>query len=492
MRRMVRLIRNVGGAHRAPESKLEAKTLLKAAEKAAAKAAIKTAAKAERRAMIRQLSVSEKSQERLTSVQSKPERSTLAERRQENLFQPASIPLISNYGSPDWQADLKGLTGLELVKEDRRQYSRLTRLYGQIISETTALHDHHSLSPGRVDWGDKWQTCKGKRILYFALTDFSGSFYKWAEAVNRHTDHAVRMISLVRHRYGYPLDLLYWRGNSLTERFPEIMNSILGLADEADIIHLKDQTGFYSGKNFLPAHTFSQFRKPTVYTFYGGTARKDETDESFQKYVKSHDAVIAMTPDLCFDWADSVFVPHNVDEDVYPFSWIDGKLIMHTPSTPSRKGTEMFSEAAGKVANEIAGKVEIITGTKHDYIMRHKPLATLFFDQAGQESAANGGKYIGWYGNSALESAVFGVPTMAHLSQEAIDRAIRAGYDVEKESAILNLEPTEKGLYRVMRDFFDMTPRQRNSLARRTRKWIEKHHSYRSTAKKLDALYRSL
>ncbi|WP_026060085.1 glycosyltransferase [Pseudaminobacter salicylatoxidans] len=377
-------------------------------------------------------------------------------------------------------------------KDQFREYRGLAKRYSQLISEATALHDHRSLTPGRSDWAEKWVNCEGKRILFFTVTDYSGSFYKWAEAVNRHTPHAVRMVSLFRHRYGYPLDILSMRGDLLVSRFPDVLNELLKLIDEADIIHLKDQDGFWRGRNSLPKTLLTQFRKPMVYTLYGGTARKDETDIGFQRYVASHDAIIAMTPDLCFDWNESVFIPHNIDEDLYPFRWEDGSLIMHTPSSPHRKGTEFFRPAAERLALEVSGRVEVITGTKHEYIMRHKPNATIFFDQAGRETEENGGKLIGWYGNSALEAAVFGVPTMAHLSEEAIERALRSGYDVSKHSGLLNVAPNEEGIYRTMREFFDRSAEERKQVANRTRKWIEEHHSYRSTAAKLSAVYEKL
>ena len=381
---------------------------------------------------------------------------------------------------------------IETQRSQAKAYRRLAKSYGQIISDTTALHEYHSLTPGRSDWANKWKTCTGKRVLLFAFADYSGSFYKWAEAINRHTDHAVRFVTLKRHRYGYPLDIMYLRGDLLIERFPEMLNEFLTLCDEADIIHIKDQTGFFDGRNRLPKNLLSQFRKPIVYTLYGGTARQDESDPAFQAHVKTHAEVIAMTPDLCFDWAGAHFIPHNIDEDVYTHSWSDGKLIMHSPSTATRKGTSFFRPAAERVAQEIGGKLEIISGNKHEYIMQQKPRASIFFDQAGRESEENGGKLIGWYGNSALEAAVFGVPTMAHLSNEAIDRASRAGYDVESDSAILNVAPNQDGIYQVLRDFFDRSPSEREELAKRTRQWIEKHHSYRSTSAKLSAIYESL
>jgi hypothetical protein len=486
-----------------PPSKLEEKAKRKADAKAAHKALRRQQEKEAFRlaASLRAQEAAEARMEELqqhnVEIEVEPPAVSLSleerrsERREAALFAPPAIPVMPNFSSPDWQTSMVGRSSAELLKEDRKHYSRLAKFYGQVISETTLYNDHHSLTAGRIDWAEKWENCTGKRVLFFAMTDFSGSFYKWAEAINRHTAHAVRMISLVRHRYGYPLDLLYWRGDTL-QRFPEVLNSILTLADQADIIHLKDQTGFLTGKNFLPRYIFRQFRKPMLYTLYGGTARKDEATPAYQRYVRSHEAVVAMTPDLCFDWVDSYFVPHNVDEDALPYSWRDGRLVMHTPSTPSRKGTSMFEAAAARISAKYGTQTEVITGVSHDYVMGHKRNGTIFFDQAGRESEANGAKLIGWYGNSALEAAVFGVPTIAHLSEEAIERANRADYAVETESAILNTHPSEDGLYDVLGEFFERSTQEREALSKATRAWIEKHHSYRSTAAKLSAIYESL
>jgi hypothetical protein len=348
------------------------------------------------------------------------------------------------------------------------------------------------LTPGRSEWAGKWRNTTGKRVLFFSVCDYSGSFYKWAEAVNRHTDHAVRLVSLFRHRFGYPLDILLMRGDMLQQHFPDLMNGLYQLADEADVIHVKDQVGFMIGRNKLPPDTFTMFGKPIVYTLYGGTARLDEQNEDFRRHVRSHAAIIAMTPDLCFDWMDSVFIPHTIDADALSYRWSDGRLVMHTPSTPSRKGTDIFESAASRIEGEFGTRTEIITNTTHAYVMQEKPKATLFFDQAGRESEEHGAKHIGWYGNSALEAAVFGVPTIAYLSPEAIRLAKRAGFDDAERCAMLNADPTADGLYQTMRCFFATSESERHDLSLRTRKWIEDHHSYQATARQLDNVYRAL
>lgn len=363
--------------------------------------------------------------------------------------------------------------------------------YRRLIDEIASLNDARSLSSGRADWAEKWRSCNGKRILYFTISDFSGSFYKWADGINRHTHHAVRMVSLARHRFGYPVDLLYAPPKLIMTEFSDMLNEVARLADEADIIHLKDQlhfSGYSENKNSLPSWLLTQFGKPIIYTLYGGYARRDEAQAWFQRYVSSHAAIVAMTPDLCFDWAEINLVPHSIDTEVYGFEWTDGELMLHTPSRPERKGTEFFEAAGSRLAIERGLSCEIVTGATHNYVMEKKRHATIFFDQAGRERHEHGSKLIGWYGNSALEAAVFGVPTIAHLSEEAQERAARHGLN----TAILNTEASMQGLDRVLTDFFDRSPVERADLARRTRDWIEADHSYHSVSMKLSSIYDQL
>lgn len=379
-------------------------------------------------------------------------------------------------------AQVKTLLSLVEVLKERAAKNHL-------VAEVTALNPRRSLSAGRADWAAKWETCSGRRILFFTISDFSGSFYKWADGINRHTPHAVRMVSLKRHRFGYPVDLLYAPPKELMKHYPDMLNEIMALADEADVIHLKDQLVFAStGSARLPPWLLTQFRKPLVYTLYGGFARRDENENWFRDHVCSFDAVVAMTPDLCFDWCKTHLVPHSIDTETHGFLWEDGDLMLHTPSRPERKGTDFFQAAGNRLTAERGLRCEVVTGVTHQYITEKKRSATIFFDQAGRERPEDGGKLIGWYGNSALEAAVYGVPTIAHLSNEALERAARLGL----KTVALNTEPSEEGLYRVMSDFFDRSPTERLALARQTRDWIEAEHSYHATAAKLSAMYEGL
>ncbi len=343
------------------------------------------------------------------------------------------------------------------------------------------LQRYGSHTAGRPDWERKWDETPGKRVLLYALSDYSGSFFKWAEAINRHTGYAARLAVFDIHKYGYETDLVM--------PFPDVIprSDIQGLAREADIIHIKDESGFFTGKNNLAADLLTGVGKPLIYTAYGGYMRKFAADESFRRYVGGFDDRIAMTPDLNYDWFDGHFIPHAIDTDSYGYSWNDGRLLAHSPSTAERKGTEDLVAA-------IAGldvQFDLIQGVQHTECMRRKRVSNLFFDQAGNEIERRLGisTVIGWYGNSALEAAVFGIPTIAHLSQHAFDGARRAGRDIERQCAIINTPRGAEGIRQTIQRYFDMTTEERRDLSLKTRQWMEDFHSYQACGRELARVY---
>jgi len=337
---------------------------------------------------------------------------------------------------------------------------------------------------GRADWQEKWDKSPGRRILFYALKDYSGSFFKWAEAVNQCTDYAARLVVMNVHQYGYENDLIM--------PYPDTLDrSDLGsLAEEADIIHIKDETGFFDGTNRLPSDIFKMNNRPIVFTAYGGYMRKYKSDPEFKKYVLGFDARIAMTPDLIYDWFDGYFVPHAINTEIYPYTWRDGKTLSHSPSTKARKGTDDLLSAIKGLELEF----NMIHGVTHEECLERKQASNLFFDQAGTEVAEKMGNstVIGWYGNSALEAAVYGIPTIAHLSDHAFEGARRAGRDIQDQCAIMNTALGSEGIRETIGSFLKMSPAERLNLSKRTRDWMVNFHSYEACAKELSRVYDKL
>jgi hypothetical protein len=388
----------------------------------------------------------------------------------------------------------------ELVREQRRLQKRLEarealvaerklqrKLATSVVNEVADMHEGRSLTPGVEAWREKWERSRGRRILYFAPEDYAGSFYKWADAVNQHSDYAVRLVSLSRHRYGYPLDILMPYGAALSNLFPDFYSYLIDLADSADIIHIKDQTGFIDGRHGLDAELFTQFGKPIIFTHYGGEARYQQYQSWYQDHVRSFSARVAMTPDLCFEWTDWEFIPHSISTDQYPYSWTDSRRIAHSPSTKERKGTETFISTFESTQMDL--ELEVIHNVSYEEAISRKQKAALFFDQAGREREDLGGVNIGWYGNSALEAAVAGIPVMAHLSEEAFDRAERSGVRLRDWCPIINVEPTIESMRRAIESFFKMEAEDRSALSKETRQFIEDFHSQQAVARRLGELY---
>ncbi|MFT5320229.1 MAG: hypothetical protein ACI934_000362 [Pseudohongiellaceae bacterium] len=359
---------------------------------------------------------------------------------------------------------------------------RIRRLTLELNKAQSYRYGSHT--PGQGNWEKRWDQKSGRRVLLYALSDFSGSFFKWADAINRHTDYAARLVTFNLHPFGYSDDLLL--------PFPDLLErcDIDGLADEADIIHIKDETGFFTGKNRLPKDMFTNHRKPMVFTAYGGYMRKFADNPEFQDYVSTFDARIAMTPDLAYDWFNGNFIPHAIDTDLYPYTWTDGNLIAHSPSQKDRKGTDKLIDAMEGLDLEF----DLIHGVSHGECMQRKQLCNLFFDQAGTEIENKMGisTVIGWYGNSALESAVFGIPTIAHLSEHAFAGARSAGRDIENKCAIINTSLGTEGIRKTLQEHLAMTPDDRKTLSMKTRKWMEDFHSYKACADELVKVYGSL
>lgn len=341
-----------------------------------------------------------------------------------------------------------------------------------------------SYTEGVSSWRQRWERPgDGKRVLLCAPKDYSGSFHKWASAINSYTSHAARLMTFSHHQYDYPTDLLF--------PHPGIQSSgFLELAKQADVIHIKDETGFFDGSNGLPQDLFWRLDKPLVFTHYGGYARKYQDDEHYRAYVRRFAARIAMTPDLCFPWFDGYFVPHAIDTERYGYLWSDGNLLAHSPSTRMRKGTDDLIAALTGLDLEF----DLIHGVPHRECLERKRQANLFFDQAGREVIDTLGvdHVIGWYGNSALEAAVHGIPTIAHLSPEAFAGARLAGKDIESSCAIINTATGPSGIRDTLLAYLRSSPEERTSHSHRTRQWVEDFHSYQAVASELHGIYCSV
>lgn len=367
----------------------------------------------------------------------------------------------------------------EKVSALRRQIRELERELGKV-----PIYRYGSYTPGIAEWEARWDSRPGRRVVLYAFRDYAGSFMKWATAINQHTEFAARLVVLKRHEFGYQNDLV----------LPAPHHSFKGdmdqLCEEADLVHVKDENGFFTGSNRLPEDMFTKHSKPIVFTHYGGYARKLSGDPAYRSFARKFDARIALTPDLNFDWFEGAFIPQAIDTTSHTYSWVDGRRLAHSPSMAARKGTADLLAALDGLDLEL----ELISGVQHDECVRRKRQANLFFDQAGRERPESLGisTIIGWYGNSALEAAVHGIPTIAHLSEQAFAGAARAGKDIRDRCAIINTPFGREGIRSTLENWLATPSDKRSAISLATRRWVEEFHSYEVCARELAALYRAL
>jgi hypothetical protein len=359
----------------------------------------------------------------------------------------------------------------------------------QVLLRRIPRFEYGSFTPGVPGWSERWREAHGKRVLMFGPKDYSGSLLKWGEAVNAHSDYAARVVALQGSQFAHNLDLVLPHPGPVEAELDRLL-------EETDVIHLKDECFFSDevGPLATAGPYFDDLRekilgsgKPIVFTHYGGWARSLRHDPVYRQAVRACAGRVAMTPDLAYDWFDGHFIPHLIDTDRFPYAWQDTAKVSHSPSTRARKATDTFLEASEGLSVE----VEIIEGVPHAECVARKRSAGLFFDQAGAEMNPRLGvtDVIGWYGNSALEAAVYGVPTIAHLSDHAFEGARRCGKDIERRCAILNAPRGTDGLRAVMRDFFASSSSERREVSERTREWIKAFHGYATGGSELGALY---
>lgn len=414
---------------------------------------------------------------------------------QHDLIQKELASVSKNYRSMRKIVDRLNLQKEQLERKIKKQASDFNCKNTLLESSVSNILSwrYGAMTPGIKDWEKKWDNNPGKRILYFTPVDYSGSFYKWATAVNKFTEYAVRLVTLQFHEFGYTQDLVL----PMSHQCEQSLRLMVG---EADVIHIKDELGFFEegkARNELPLDIFTASGKPLVYTLYGGKARRFCHDYYYRDHINSFDVAVAMTPDLAYPWIElCYFVPHSVDVEAYPYDWGDGKTISHSPSSPSRKGTELFLQAIEKLDPSLQIKLNLIQGVSHAECIARKRKSTLFFDQAGWQKSNYPGKHltIGWYGNSALEAMVHGIPTIAHLDNAALDNAARLGADMRKKCPVINVPMiygnggVEDMIEKIER-FFRLSKDERKELSLKTRKWVEEFHSYEVNSQQLAEIY---
>ena len=362
---------------------------------------------------------------------------------------------------------------------------------GQSSQKNRAILGSLEIPRGNEKFASKWESSNSdKRILFIADSDYSGSFMKWASALNENSEYAVRMITLKKHNYGYLDDVCLERQIYSTYQTKEIIKHFL---KRSGLVHLKDEIGIFLGRNVLSEMSLIVPDKPTLFTLYGGYARKYSSDKKFKRLVNSFTHVTVMTPDLGFPWIKNCdLVPHSIEmsSTVEP-SWKFGKKWCHSPSSAERKGTREFLQAYQNLESSFGLELDLIQGVPHSVCLERKNATNWFFDQAGREIPEKLGinTEIGWYGNSALEATSRGIPTLANISSWAIESVEKLWPELGLGLPVINCGNDIDTIQNTMEMLMLLTEDEATSLSVKTLEATHRFHSNESISKRLVDLY---
>lgn len=369
----------------------------------------------------------------------------------------------------------------------------------QRLSRRLPMRDFGSMTEGNADWDRKWWgTPKERRILMLAPKDFSGSMFKLAEAINRHSAYRARLVTFHPHPFGYPDDIV------LPELDPERKRRFYRLLDSCALVHLKDEQTWFSERECINRELLNELvierihDVAIVFTAYGGWSRALRGNPDWLKVVEGFDARVAFTPDLILSDAGWSLVPHAIDTDTLRSQWRDGTLLGHASSTvkPTRKGTDLLFQAIRNLEIQENSawtnwQVDFFCGIPHKRAMERKANHTVYFDQAGHEpmhGPLGVSDIIGWYGNAAIESMALGVPTIAHLSSSALQLAAQKMSEM-RDHAVINVKPNPESIASALDSFVTAKPYERREISQFARQFTERVHGFAAVASQLSQVY---
>ena len=299
------------------------------------------------------------------------------------------------------------------------------------------------------------------KIAMLSVSDWAGSGFKTAQAINRHTSHEVHLIALRGNILGHPRMDLVSKKN---------IKRLQSIVDTADIVHLKGDwpPRFYDWINIR--------KKPLICTVCGGFFRKKPLGQG-RYNLKEYDQcklLTAMTPDLCY--RDNMpWTPHPIDSIGQPNLWEmrDPPLFVHSPTNRIGKDTEFILKVFAELEKKINFEVRLIEGVSFDEAVEMRKEATIFFDQFR----------VGFYGNSAIEAMQFGIPVSAFIptnEKYLSPQTIVIGW-INKN--VIDWADIISGI--IKRGFL-------NNVSVITKQYCDDVHSYQSIAQLWDGLYNSI
>jgi len=253
-----------------------------------------------------------------------------------------------------------------------------------------------------------------KKIVQIGWFDPAGMMNKFQTAFDKHSEkYSIRNICFQDSSLKYPVDIIIEQSTNIEHTICEIQSII----DEADIIilhthinggdnmqHIMNDWDNMQINNFNIFNFIKDLNKPIIYYLNGSNNlrmyHKYYADELKDKYV------MCSTPDLKLLIGDHVFyAPGIIDLDDFIYTPLEYDKrnnipkIIHTPTDPAVKNTNMFEEAIEilEQENKFKFKYENVYNIPHKLTMVYKKTSHILLDHLQ-----------GYYGISSLEAAAQG------------------------------------------------------------------------------------
>ena len=280
-----------------------------------------------------------------------------------------------------------------------------------------------------------------------------------------------RLVVFNRYRLHPEADIDLERPRGLLRQQVTQWKAYARLSPSTDIFH------FYFGLTLVPKMFQFPLLKATgkksVMHFLGSDIRGRPPEDL--KWARRAGAVVIGSYDAIRWVPDAHVIPPGIDVasiEPAPPSRHEHPVVLHAPSSRSRKGTNEVEEAAKKLGLNL----ELVEGVDHRAAFERYRNADLVVDQLN----------AGWYGMFAIETMALGKPVVAFLHEEATKRTEEAfGIKVPIVHA------TKETLADVLEDLV-ARPDELRRIGAASRAYVEQVHDLSAVADRLLDLYAGL
>ena len=243
------------------------------------------------------------------------------------------------------------------------------------------------------------------------------------------------------------------------------------LLPRTDVFH------FYFGLTLVPKSLQFPILQATgrrsVFHYLGSDIRRKTPEEL--AYGRRAGAQIVGSYDAARWVPEAEVVPPGIDLrglEAAPPSERERPIVLHAPSSRSRKGTDHVIEACAQLPVEL----DIVERLHHDDALERYRRADIVVDQLN----------AGWYGMFAIEAMALGKPVLTFLHDEAVRRTEQA-FGVR-----VPIVGTTKGtLVESLRPLVE-SPEERRRIGAESRTYVERVHDAERVAERLLDIYAGL